>query len=160
MESAPDYFSPMPTTPTFSAPGQTNMTYDVKVAREFERISRELINAKRFGDPTGDAVARLRDRVNPGRQGSLAKKQSAFGLSMAWKRSPDKHHEGGRARVDGDDVFGGERKSKVREIIRRLWFDEIDVSDVMGGGMDDDADDGEEQVTLKSSRRRGSAQSQ
>ena len=134
------------------------MTYDVKVAREFERISRELVNAKRFGDPTGDAIARLRDRINPRKQG-LAKKQSAFGLSMAWKRSPDKYEEGGRARVDGEGLFGGERKSKVREIMRRLWFDEIDVNDVLGGRDDDGDDDGEEQITLKGSRRRGSARS-
>ena len=131
------------------------MTYDVKVAREFERISRELTNAKRFGDPTGDAIRRLQDRINPSKQ-SLAKKQSAFGLSLAWKRSPGKFEEGGRTRVDHGELFGGERKSKVREIMRRLWFDEIDVNDVLGE-RDDDGEDGEEQVTLKGSRRRGSA---
>lgn len=157
MESAPDYFSPMPTTPTFVAPGQSNMTYDVKVAREFDRISRELINAKRFGDPTGDAIRRLQDRINPSKN-SLAKKQSAFGLSMAWKRSPDKH-EGGRTRVDHGELFEGERKSKVREIMRRLWFDEVDVQDV-SGERDDEGDEGDEQVTLKGSRRREGARSQ
>lgn len=153
MESAPDYFSPMPTNPTFFPPGQTSITYDVKVQREFERISRELVNAKRFGDPTGEAIARLRDRINPQKQG-LAKKQSAFGLSMAWKRPPDKYED--RARVDEEGMFG-ERRSKFKEIMRRLWFDEIDVSDLEG--RDDDAEDGEEQLTLQGSRRRGTARS-
>jgi hypothetical protein len=153
METAPDYFSPLPPTPTTSnSIGATvNMTYDVKVAREFERISRELVNARRFGDPTGHALARLRNRINPTTsQSGLAKKQSAFGLSMSWKRSPDKHE--GRARIDGvggDGIFGGEKRSKVREVMRRLWFDEVDVADVMAGSFEDDRDD-EVQLAVRS----------
>ena len=115
-----------------------NIPYDVKVAREFDRISRELANARRFGDPTADAITRLQDRVAPtpigtttSKQG-LTKKQSAFGLSMSWKRSPDKLDSRTRSKIVEDDVFRGERRSKVREVMRRLWFDEVDVADVMG----------------------------
>ena len=149
--NSPDYFSPLPsTTQTTSTPGVSmNIPYDVKVAREFDRISRELVNAKRFGDPTADAIARLQDRVTPTRIGSttpkqgLPKKQSAFGLSMSWKRSPDKPDSRTRENIVEDDVFGGERRSKVREVMRRLWLDEGDVADVMGlgGAEDDDADE-------------------
>ena len=147
MDTPPDYFSPPPfTTQTASTPGVAmNIPYDVKVAREFARISRELVNARKFGDPTADAIARLQDRVAPTLTGTtaskqgLTKKQSAFGLSMSWKRSP----------VVEDDVFRGERRSKVREVMRRLWFDDVDVADAMGlGAEDDDADE----VTVRGSR--------
>lgn len=140
------------------------MTYDVKVAREFERISRELANARRFGDPVTDALKRLQMRMNP-TQPSLNKKSSTFGLSVSWKRSPEKE---GRARVDVEDgVFGGEGRSRVREIMRRLWFDEVELGDVgreevgKAGSVESDDEDGEEVRLGRGFRgRRGSPRSQ
>jgi hypothetical protein len=142
-----------------------NMPYDIKVAREFDRISRELANAKRFGDPTADAIARLRHRIMPATHRTppkqeLHKKQSAFGLNVSWKRSPDKRDSASRTRprVDVDDgIFGGERKSKVREVMRQLWFDEVDVTDVTGmtSQYEDDGDD----IGIRGSRARRSGRS-
>lgn len=153
-----DYFSPLPsTTQTMLTPGvAVNIPYDVKVAREFERISKELSNARRFGDPVTDALTRLQDRMNPSsftstsgtpKQG-LTKKQSAF--SMSWKRSPDKGDNRRGGNVIDDDVLGddGERRSKVRDVMKKLWFDDVDVADVMG--LDDD--DGDE-VSIRRSKR-------
>jgi hypothetical protein len=164
METTPDYFSLLPTTPTTTNPiGFTvNMTYDVKVTREFERISRELINARRFGDPTGDALARLATRINPTMsQPGLTKKQSAFDLStIPWKRSSDKSDSGRmRGNEAGEDgVFRGEQRSKIREVMRQLWFDEIDVMDVGARSFDDED---EVRVAVGSSRaRRGSGRNQ
>jgi hypothetical protein len=164
METAPDYFALLPTTPTTANPiGFTvNMTYDVKVTREFERISRELINTRRFGDPTGDALTRLSTRINPTTsQPGSTKKQSAFDLSsVPWKRSSDKLDSG---RIRGDEageggVFGGEQRSKIREVMRQLWFDEIDVTDVGARSFEDED---EVRVDPSSSRSwRGSATSQ
>ena len=137
--TAPDYFSPLPcTTQTTLAPGvAANIPFDVKAAREFDRISRELVNAKRFGDPTADAIARLQDRVALTPIGStttkhgLTKKQSPFGLTMSWKQLPDKLVSRTRGNIVEDDVFGGERSSKIRDVMRRLWFDGAEIADVM-----------------------------
>lgn len=168
-----DYFAPMPPTPTPFTPGlQVNVPYDVKVAREFDRISKELVNARRFGDPTAAAICRLRERIGlvpsppteiPSGQ-TLLKKQSTFGLSMAWKRSPDKsgvtssQPPPGKRSVDRDDVFGIVNRGKVKELARQLWFDEVVLADYMGRlRLDDD----EEEVTVRkvSRRRRASARS-
>jgi hypothetical protein len=166
MENATDYFSPLPSaTSTLTPSGAlVNMTYDVKVAREFERISRELANARRFGDPVGDALKRLQERVNPSSTSTLNKKSSTFGLSVSWKRSPDKHE--GRARVDVEDgVFGGEGKSRVREVMRRLWFDEAEIGDVGDGSVrrqeSDEDDDEDVRISGRGFRGKlGSARSQ
>lgn len=62
-------------------------------------------------------------------------------MCLAWNRWLDKLESGGWRRVDVQDgVFGGEGKSRVREVMRRLWFDEVNVADV---ARDDGA--GEEQ---------------
>jgi hypothetical protein len=168
-----DYFAPMPPTPTPFTPGmQVNVPYDVKVAREFDRISKELVNARRFGDPTADAICRLRERIGlvpsppteiPSGQ-TLAKKQSTFGLSMAWKRSPDKpgapssQPPPGKRSVGNDDVFGMVNRGKVKDFVRQLWFDEVDLSDFTGRVR---LEDDEEEVTVrKVRRRRASARSQ
>lgn len=156
--SAPDYFSPRPfTTRNTSTPGVAmNTPYDVKVAREFERISRELVNARRFGDPTAEAIARLQDRVAPTPIGTttsklgLTKKQSAFGLNMSWRQSPDKLDSRTRRKVVEHDVFGGERRSKVREVTRQLWLDEVNIADVIGLGGAEDVD--ADEVTVRRSR--------
>lgn len=157
--NSPDYFSLPSMTQTTLTPGvPMNILYDVKVAREFDRISRELANAKRFGDPTADAITRLQGRVAPTpiesttpKQG-LTKKQSAFGLSMSWKRSPDTPDPRARGQIVKDEIFRGERRSKVREVMRRLWLDEGDVADVMGfGGAEDDDTD---EVTVRGSKFR------
>ena len=162
MEHATDYFSPLPATTAAITPGGgfVTMTYDVKVAREFERVSRELANARRFGDPVGDAVKRLQKRVNPATLSEgLNKKSSTFGLSVSWKRSPDRLESRGRTRVNVEDgVFGGEGRSRVREVMRRLWFDEVDVADVddgTGRSSDDDEDDDEAEVRIAGSGFRG-----
>ena len=156
MESGADYFSPLPAgTQSMFTPGvQANMPYDVKVAREYDRIARELTNAKRFGNPISDALQRLQERVNPvSSSKGLTKKQSAFGLNVAWKRSPDKveaatSSTGHRPRVDleEDGLFAGERKSKVKEVMRKLWYEEVDISKT-----GDENDDGDE--TLVGMRR-------
>jgi hypothetical protein len=153
-----DYFSPLPfTTQNTSTPGVTmNIPYDVKVAREFERISRELVNARRFGDPTAEAIARLQDRVAPTPIGTTTSKQGltknrpAFGLNVSWRQSPNKLDPRTRRNIVEHDVFGGERRSKVREVTRQLWLDEVDIADVIGlvGAEDDDADE----VTVRRSR--------
>lgn len=97
------------------------------------------MNAKRFGSPTADALERLRARISPAP--SLTKKASAFGLSMTWKRSPDKH-----TGVEEEGYRGLERQSKVREIMRRMWFER-----------GDDEEDGDEiSVSGSGSSRRGS----
>ena len=136
-----DYFSPLP--------------FDVKVAREFDRISRELVNVRRFGDPTTDAIARLRNRIKPATpstittnaQGGLNKRPSAFGLNVSWKRLSDNVDStySMRGNANDNEVLGG-RDRKVQEIMRRLWFDEADVTDIAGlRGDDGDDDDDEEE---------------
>ena len=126
-----DYFSPIPsTTQTTLTPGlQIPIPYDVRVAREFDRISRELANAKRFGDPSADALGRLRTRTMPTTKDRLTKKPNGFALGMTWKRSPDKDEyrtRRGRESFTTEEVFDGERRSKAREILRQLWLDEGD----------------------------------
>ena len=133
LEQRGDYFSPLSaTSQTQLPPGfPINIPYDVKVAREYDRISRELNNVRRFGDPTADALERLRSRTVPSatKRADSIKKQSTFGL-YTWRRSPDKL---GVQRVsEENEVFTGERKSKVEELMRRLWFDEIDVAELSG----------------------------
>ena len=184
MEStSTEYFSPLPSTPgqppVTLAGAAPNIPYDVKVAREFDRISRELVNARRFGDPTADAiarlgrvdhVARLRERsstttvsASTAKQG-LTKKGSAFGLSMSWKRSPDKNDgvvAGGRSRaridVEEEDVFGrDERRSRVRDLMRQMWFDEVDGA---GTGDEDERDRREEVGLGRRKVRKASARS-
>jgi hypothetical protein len=98
------------------------------------------VNAKRFGSPTADALERLRARISPAP--SLTKKSSAFGLSMTWKRSPDKH-----TGVEDEGYRGLERRSKVREIMRRMWFER--------GDEDEDGDE----ISVGGSSRRGSGPS-
>lgn len=149
--SIPDYFSPLPsTTQARLSPGiQVNIPYDVKVAREFERISRELSNARKFGDPTADAIARLRYRIKPATSNTtttkkgFTKKQSAYGFGMSSKPSPDKldSRTSRKGNAVDDNVAGGEKRSKVRDVMKKLWFDEADVVDVVGLGTDDDDDD-------------------
>lgn len=144
-----DYFSPLP--------------FDVKVAREFDRISRELVNVRRFGDPTTDAIARLRNRIKPATpstittnaQGGLNKRPSAFGLNVSWKRLSDNVDStySMRGNANDNEVLGG-RDRKVQEIMRRLWFDEADVTDIAGlrgddGDDDDDEEEGEEVIVRK-----------
>ena len=175
MEStSTEYFSPLPSTPgqppVTLAGAAPNIPYDVKVAREFDRISRELVNARRFGDPTADAIARLRERsstttvsASTAKQG-LTKKGSAFGLSMSWKRSPDKNDgvvAGGRSRaridVEEEDVFGrDERRSRVRDLMRQMWFDEVDGA---GTGDEDERDRREEVGLGRRKVRKASARS-
>jgi hypothetical protein len=163
VESAPDYFSPIPSAQQMLTPAAVNMTYDVKVAREYERISRELANAKRFGNPIADAISRLRARAQPASNPSLAKKSSAFGLSMTWKRSPDKLGE--RRETNTAALFDDEGRSKLREAMRRMWFDGVDVREIGCGFVDsDDADgDGEDDLRLNGKsdarNRRGSGRS-
>jgi hypothetical protein len=172
MEStSADYFSPLPSTPGLP-PAVTqgvplNIPYDVKVAREFDRISRELINARRFGDPTTDAIARLRERtsttpVSSTPKQGLSKKGSGFGLSISWKRSPDKNDGGvggshARVDVEEDNVFGRDtRRSRVRDLMRQMWFDEVDTG---GMGDEDDRERHEEVSFGRRKVRRASARS-
>ena len=168
-----DYFAapiPLTSTPAPLTPGvQVNIPYDVKVAREFDRISKELVNAQRFGDPTADAISRLRERIGPvpafqrvslSSEGqTLVKKSSAFGLSMAWTRSPDKSMASPASNPTstksnlGAEKFGGADRGKMKEIIAQLWFDEANLSDFIGMTR---VDDDEEEVTLRrDNARRG-----
>jgi hypothetical protein len=59
---------------------------------------------------------------------------------MTWKRSPDKDAQ--TPRGETGDVFAGERQSKVREVMRRMWFEGVDA-----GEEEDD------EITVKGSRR-------
>lgn len=144
MESAVDYFSPLPSgTQSNLSPGvQANISFDAKVAREFDRISRELTNAKRFGDPISDALGRLQQRTNPVSTRAVGKKQTAFGLHAAWKRSPDKMEATGvrnRSRdVEEEGLQTRDRKTKIQEVMGRLWNDEVDFS---RRGNDDDGEE-------------------
>ena len=168
-----DYFAapiPLTSTPAPSTPGiQVNIPYDIKVAREFDRISKELVNARRFGDPATDAISRLRERIGhlPASQHvsfsssewqTLAKKSSAFGLSMAWKRSPDKSAASSASNPTstksslGDEMFGVADREKVKEIIKKLWFDEADLADFIGMTK---VDDDEELALRRGNGRRG-----
>jgi hypothetical protein len=164
-----DYFSPLPsTTQTTLTPGLAiNVPYDVKVAREFDRISRELVNVRRFGDPTGDAITRLRNRIRPAApatapktEGGLNKKPSAFGLNVSWKRSLDDTDATRSVRRNvnvNNMVLEEERKNRVQEVLRQLWYDEVDVADIAGlGGGDDDEDD-EEEVIVRKPKIKGTA---
>jgi len=82
---------------------------------------------------------------------------------MSWKRSPDKNDGvvagGSRARVDveEDDVFGrDERRSRVRDLMRQMWFDEVDGA---GTGDEDERDRREEVGLGRRKVRRASARS-
>lgn len=140
LEQKGDYFSPLPATAQtqLTSGFPINIPYGVKVAREYDRISRELNNARRFGDPTADAIERLRSRTVPPatKRADSAKKQSTFGL-YTWRRSPDK--VGVQRGPEENEVFTGERKSKIEELMRRLWFDEIDVAEPSGLEEDEEA---------------------
>src|SRR5204862_7197418 len=94
---------------------------------------------------TAKALVRLQSRIDPTGTGNtdFSKNQSSFGLGVSWKRSPDKLDSITRtkSRGFGGDVFGsrggnGEKQSKVREVMRQLWFDEVDFSELteLGGG--------------------------
>jgi len=69
---------------------------------------------------------------------------------MSWKRSPDKNDGavgGSRARVDveEDNVFGrDERRSRVRDLMRQMWFDGADVA----GTGDEDERERHEEVSM------------
>ena len=167
-----DYFAaPIPLTSTsapFTTGIQVNIPYDIKVAREFERISKELVNARRFGDPTADAISRLHERIGPLSayqrhslrldSRGLAKKQSAFGLGMTWKRSPGKSGPSPPSNPTstkndlGDEMFGVVDRGKVKEITKRLWYHEADLADFTGMARVENDD---EEATL---RRRNARQ--
>ena len=88
----------------------------------------------------------------------MAKKSSAFGLSMAWKRSPDKSAASSASNPTstksslGDEMFGVADREKVKEIIKKLWFDEADLADFIGMTK---VDDDEELALRRGNGRRG-----
>jgi hypothetical protein len=137
-------------TVTPSAPGSItsrasiSLPYDIKAAKEYDRVSRQLANVKKFGSPTSDALRRLRDisffnrfykpnntNTNSNR---LRKSQSAFGLTMSWKSPASKSDlgsfENDSTEVGYKSVPEEERSEKLHEIMRKLWNEEIQLSDV------------------------------
>jgi TORC1 subunit TCO89 len=124
-----DYFSPrQPATQSLPSVG---MTYDVKVAREFERVARELSTVQRFSDPLNEALRRLdRCRVSGFRAGQVAR---VTGKRPG--RPKPRQREGSREVVMGRGVFSGEDESQVRECLRRLWVGGTGSESESGGGV-------------------------
>jgi hypothetical protein len=139
-----EYLSP-------SLPGfPLNVPFELKVKKEYDRLSKELKNVKRFSDPLKAALERLQNRlmlpstsITIKSKLTAMKKNSGQRLSRSWSRSHDKLNAGLKMTRTSSEISGkagGIRmtkstsemgtklaqvkfNNKLQESLNRLWYD-------------------------------------
>lgn len=108
-----------------------------RMQREFERVGKEYMNVRRFKNPVGDGLDRIRDK--PGQQRRIIPRRTtsggdapiagSLGLSQSLKEAGEIRKHGARTAqgLSRDDAGvqegrkGDDRQSEVEQILKILW---------------------------------------